>query len=116
MITSAPSFGAGEQYLLDIARHLEEKGPCAIAEAMGRARPVEGKRTRGIPELIEDGSGSVIVEDCTPGQLAKGILFLPKNPQEAEALSTNARLMAEQRFSLAVMIDANEGVFGQATQ
>jgi hypothetical protein len=56
------------------------------------------------------------VEDCTPGQLAKGILFLPKNPQEAEALSTNARLMAEQRFSLAVMIDANEGVFGQATQ
>ena len=55
---------------------------------------------RGIlPELIEDGTNGLVVED-TPENIAEAIMLLVDNPELCQKMGRNARVKALELFNL----------------
>ncbi len=108
-----------------VARRLRESCICllptrlegfglTIVEAMlSRVVPVVS-RLRGITDdIIDDGKTGVLV---TPGDMkgyAESIIHLLKNPEKLRSMSRAARVAAEEKYSMARMLDAYESLFGE---
>ena len=83
----------------------------AIVEAMACGVPVVATRTGGAGEIIKDGETGRLVPVGNAKALAKEICDLVENSAERARLSENARRDVADRFSLARMVDATEGLY-----
>jgi len=93
--------------ICDIYMHitLAEGGvSLALLEAMSMGRPIIATRVGGIPEAIEDGEDGLLTEPNVD-EVAKKIVYLLQNKEQAEELGRNAKKTAEERFTWIIAAD-----------
>jgi len=90
----------------------KEGMPFALLEAGLASLPVIASRVGGIPEVIEDGAGGLLVPPDDPGALAEAIQSLIKNPERAARLGTALRAHVEKEFSKERMVQETFALYG----
>jgi glycosyltransferase involved in cell wall biosynthesis len=70
--------------------------PVAVVEACASGLPVVATCVGGIPDLIRNGEEGLLVPDNDVQGMAEAVCSLIENPELAERLSTNGRLLAER--------------------
>jgi glycosyltransferase involved in cell wall biosynthesis len=81
--------------------------------AMSLGVPVIASRVGGLPEVIEDGSSGLLVEN-RPEQIAEAIRRLSSESSLACSLLRNARAIAAERFSAGRMIAGTLAAYRRA--
>jgi colanic acid/amylovoran biosynthesis glycosyltransferase len=74
--------------------------PVALMEAMAAESPVIASRLSGIPELVEDGVGGLLVEPGDAAELAAAIRRVAADPELARSLGGNGRRRVDEAFRL----------------
>jgi colanic acid/amylovoran biosynthesis glycosyltransferase len=74
--------------------------PVALMEAMAAGAPVLASRISGIPELIEDGVGGILLEPGDSLALARSIRILLEDPKLARSLADAGARKVRAEFSL----------------
>lgn len=84
----------------DVYAHVsfQEGLPLALLEAMALGTPIVATAAGGIPEVLRDGKNGTLVSGDAEA-IAKAILNLTANPENARHLAEAARSDAETRFS-----------------
>lgn len=77
----------------------------ALIEAMASGLPVIGSRVGGIPEVIEENTNGLLFRPGDAGELAGAIERLVSNRRLREQMGDNGRMVFEQRFRAAGMIE-----------
>lgn len=90
---------------------LAEGLPVVILEAMAMGKPVVSFKVGGIPEVIEDGRTGILVESKDTIALAKGIVRILKNKEEANKMGRLGKETIEKNFSLEAMIKKYEEIY-----
>jgi glycosyltransferase involved in cell wall biosynthesis len=75
-----------------------ENFPISILEAMACAVPVVATRVGGIPELVRDGDGGVLVEADDAGGMARAIEGLITHPAHRDTIARSGARRARERF------------------
>lgn len=94
-----------------VASSISEGFSMATLEAMAAGKPVVASRTGGLAEIIDDGRTGFLVPPGRPELLAAVIRQLVAQPELVSYLGRNARQAAAERYSLACMVQATEGVY-----
>lgn len=74
--------------------------PNAVIEAMAMKLPVVSTKSRGIPELIEDGVSGLLVPPRDEEALAQALIRLIEDKELRDKLGNNARKRVEERFDI----------------
>jgi colanic acid/amylovoran biosynthesis glycosyltransferase len=85
--------------------------PVCLMEAAAAGVPVVAPRVGGIPELVEHGVTGLLVPPDDPVALADALAELLRDHQCARRMGEAARRRAEERFSVALQVDALEQVW-----
>jgi hypothetical protein len=72
--------------------------PVALMEAMAAGVPVISTRLSGIPELVRDGEGGLLVPERDPAALAAAMERLAADPALAARLAEGGRRAVRERF------------------
>jgi glycosyltransferase involved in cell wall biosynthesis len=88
--------------------------PLTLLEAMVRARPVIASAVGGIPEVIEDGVGGVLVPPGDPAALAQALERFHRDPRGALALGEAGAAHVRERHSWDRVVDRFEDVYDEA--
>jgi len=88
-----------------------ENFPLSILEYMACGKPVAATRTGGVPEMIRHGFNGILVRTESPGDLAKGILYLINNKEIGRRMAENGRRFVEDNFTLDRMIQNYKDFF-----
>ena len=88
-----------------------EPAPLVAIQAAHMGRPVVGARTGGIPELVADGATGVVVDKDDSEAIARAVIYLVQNPDEARAMGERARIRARDVFGWQRCIDAYEALY-----
>ena len=83
----------------------------ALIEAMASGLPVVATDVGGNAEAVQNGVSGLIVPAEDPGALAKALLFLLGNPEEAMRMGAAAREAVEAHFTTAAMMQKTTGIF-----
>jgi glycosyltransferase involved in cell wall biosynthesis len=83
----------------------------AMTEAMLMGIPVVATAVNGIPELVTHGETGLLSPPQSPAQLAKNLVRLLDNPQEAQRMSQEAQRRVAPRFGIDQMITQIEDVY-----
>ena len=75
----------------------------ALAEAMACGVPVVASAVGGVPELVSDGVSGLLVPPQDPEALAAAILSILESPDLAAGLSTTARRVIANNFTVGGM-------------
>jgi sugar transferase (PEP-CTERM/EpsH1 system associated) len=75
-----------------------------ILEAMASGLPVVATSVGGNPELVTDGYTGALVPPADPDKMATTIFDYVMNPEKGKRQGKVARAVAEQRFSLDIMV------------
>ena len=75
--------------------------PVALMEAMACGAPVVSTRVSGIPELVEEGVGGLLVPPADAAQLAQALEQLLTRPSLGPSLARHARQKIEREFDVA---------------
>jgi len=74
--------------------------PTALIEAAAASRPVVATRVGGIPEIVQDGAGGILVPaPAGPAELAAALAALVGDRERREQLGAAARARFEERFA-----------------
>ena len=92
---------------------LTEGLPLALLEAMAAGRPVIASDVGGIPTVIEDKKTGLLVKPKDPAALKRALTILINDKEIARGLASNARELAERRFSLEKMTRSYEKVYSE---
>jgi L-malate glycosyltransferase len=79
---------------------LSEGLSSAILEAMANSLPIIATDVGGIPELVQNGDGGLLVAPADPAALACAIQHLADNPEIAQRMGLRGRQLVEERFTL----------------
>lgn len=88
--------------------------PVALMEAMAAGVPVVATRLSGIPELVRDGEGGLLVPERDAGALADAMARLAADPGLAARLAAGARRIVERDFDRARNVDRLEQLLSGA--
>jgi glycosyltransferase involved in cell wall biosynthesis len=88
--------------------------PVALMEAMACGVPVVSTRLSGIPELVREGEGGLLVPERDPEALADAMARIAGDPSLAARLGAGARRIVERDFDLAANVDALEALLSGA--
>ncbi len=80
-------------------------------EAMASGTPVIAARVGGVPEVIGDGIGGVLIDPEAPAQLASATDSLFAHPDRLAKLSASARERTVNGFSVNRFLDAHEALY-----
>jgi L-malate glycosyltransferase len=83
----------------------------AVAEAMHSKKPIIISNAGALPELIEHEISGLIVNPFNPEHWATNIIRLIQNKQFAKTLGLNAKLRAEDKYSIQKFVEAYESVY-----
>jgi colanic acid/amylovoran biosynthesis glycosyltransferase len=89
--------------------------PVALMEAMAMGVPVISTRLSGIPELVRDGEGGLLVPEKDPRALALAMERLVRDPALAERLAEGARRAVELDFDRARNVARLEALLSGAS-
>jgi colanic acid/amylovoran biosynthesis glycosyltransferase len=85
--------------------------PVALMEAMAAGVPVVATRLSGIPELVRDGEGGLLVPERDPAALAEAMERLARDPTLGGRLAEGARRAVERDFDRARNVERLEALF-----
>ena len=83
----------------------------AVLDALAEGKAVVATDCGGIPEIIHDGKTGRLVEPANPEALARGIIDLLSNPEQAARLGARGRAMVQSKFSIETMAENNLAVY-----
>jgi len=95
---------------------LQEGLGLSVIEAQAAGVPVVASNVGGLPDLIEDGKTGLLVPAGDKDALAKNIIALLKEPQQAQAMAAAARRQAEEDFSMEQMVKETIVFYEQYTR
>jgi glycosyltransferase involved in cell wall biosynthesis len=88
------------------------EGLCtSILDALARRRPVVASEVGGMPEIVEEGATGRLVPPRDPAALARAVVDLLTDRQQAERLALAGRERVESRFSVDAMVEGTLGVY-----
>jgi len=90
--------------------NISQSGVLQLAYAFGK--PVVVSRTGGLPEVVEEGRTGYVVEPGNSEELAKCLIELMRDPQQARMMGENARELAETRYSWERISPRNIELYG----
>jgi colanic acid/amylovoran biosynthesis glycosyltransferase len=90
--------------------------PNAVIEAMAMKLPVISTRSRGIPDLVEDGVSGMLVPPRDEEALAQAIMRLIEDKELRDKFGHNARKRVEERFDISKNIGEFVALFKGAGQ
>jgi len=86
--------------------------PIALLEAMACGLPVVATRVGGVPEVVEDGKSSFLVELKNPRGLAEKIIkTLEMSEEERKKMGEHGRKIVEKKFSIEQMVKEYENLY-----
>jgi glycosyltransferase involved in cell wall biosynthesis len=98
-----------------VARDGDRDGlPNVLAEALSQGLACVATRVSGIPELIEDGVGGVLVAPEAPDEFARALAALSADPARRRALGEAGRRRVAEKFALEGNIGRLARKFGLA--
>jgi glycosyltransferase involved in cell wall biosynthesis len=87
--------------------------PMALLEAMVAGNAILASATAGIPEAIADGREGILVPPGDLDAFAHGLRTLMTDPCRRRALGAAARVRANRDFTVEVMADRYESMYGR---
>ncbi|MDB5599136.1 MAG: glycosyltransferase [Xanthobacteraceae bacterium] len=94
----------------------EEGLPNSILEAMAAGLPVIATRVGGIPELIEHGTGGILVQRKNPQELGDAILALAHDPLGRAAMGAHNARRAKTMFTLEQSVHGYEQLYTRVSR
>jgi len=85
----------------------------AILDALALGIPVVAANSGGIPEIIRDGQTGRLVEAANPQALAKGIIEMLTNVEQAGAMARRGQADVKAKFSIDAMVESNLAVYNR---
>jgi len=85
--------------------------PNVVLEAMACGKPVVARDVGACGELIHDNETGFLVSSRDPKAFAGYTLALLNDPARAHAMGLTARSLAEERFSVAAMVQSTEALY-----
>jgi glycosyltransferase involved in cell wall biosynthesis len=85
----------------------------AALEAMASARPVIATRVGSLPEVVSDEATGLLVDPQNVEALAAALVRLAEDADLRERMGEQARIRAQQEFSLERMVERTLGVYGE---
>jgi len=85
----------------------------AILDALALGKPVVAANSGGIPEIIRDGQTGRLVEAANPQALAKGIIEMLTNVEQAGAMARRGQDDVKAKFSINAMVESNLAVYNR---
>jgi glycosyltransferase involved in cell wall biosynthesis len=90
--------------------------PMALLEAMLARKPIIASATAGIPEAIEDGRDGILVPPGDVDALADALTAVVANPERRAELGAAAFFRADEAFTVRVMAERYERLYGPRGQ
>ncbi|MDI9641308.1 glycosyltransferase family 4 protein [Kamptonema cortianum] len=94
--------------------HKESFG-IAVIESMARSKPVVVSRVGGLSEVVIHEQTGLVV-DANAHALGSGMNYLLQNREELERMGRNARMLIQEKFTLAQMVERLEAVYAKASR
>ena len=88
-----------------------ETFPNVVLEAYAYSKPVVASSVESIPDIVLHGKTGLLYRVGNTQELAKMILYMLTNPEEAEGMGHRARKLVEEKFSLEKVIDSLEVLY-----
>ncbi len=88
-----------------ICSSVKEGMPYSIIEAMMAELPIISTNVGGIPEMLEQNISGILIDPQKPILLAENIKALYEHQEIADILATNAKNIAQQKFTKQQMIE-----------
>lgn len=85
--------------------------PITIIEAMASCLPVIASNVGGVRELVEDNKTGFLLHQQSPAELAKKIIYLLKNKNEAQKFGKLGKTKAEKEFSVSTMVKQYQNLY-----
>jgi glycosyltransferase involved in cell wall biosynthesis len=102
------------QFDVFVMPSLQEGLGLSVMEAQASGLAVVASRVGGLPSLIEDGRTGYLVPPNDPAALAKAVIRVLKDPQEARRMGERARDFIRTHFSADKMVTETLGVYRKA--
>jgi glycosyltransferase involved in cell wall biosynthesis len=83
----------------------------AVLDALAVGKTVVATNSGGIPEIISDGETGRLVEPSNPEALARGIIDVLQQPEQARRMAARGRELVEKKFSIESMVEQNLVVY-----
>jgi len=90
--------------------------PLALLEAMAARKPIVATQVGGIPDAIEDGESGLLVNPSNSEEMAKAIIRLCQDPEEAARLAKGARCRAVEAYSIEAVASQIEQIYRSGLQ
>jgi glycosyltransferase involved in cell wall biosynthesis len=88
-------------------------GTCrAVLESLCMGKPVIAARRGILPNLVEDGSTGLVIDD-SPKNIAKAIITLAQDRDRCRQMGRRAHTSAKKRFSLSSQADETLSIYAQ---
>jgi glycosyltransferase involved in cell wall biosynthesis len=108
--TDIPQIMAASDIVVHSASEPEPFGR-VVVEAMAASRPVIATAAGGVLEIIQDQVNGFLVPPKRPVAMAKAILHLLRNPEQACLVGQRAQRYVTQRFSIDQHVTAIEQIY-----
>ncbi len=90
---------------------IREGQPMALLEAMAKGMPIVATKAGGIPETVENGVESILVEPSNPEALANAIAEVVSNTELMNRLAENAYKRVVRDYSIQSVSRKLEGIY-----
>jgi glycosyltransferase involved in cell wall biosynthesis len=88
-----------------------EGNPLSIMEAMAAGKPVICTAVGGVPELVEDGQGGLIVPQRDRQALAEAMSYMLEDPEARSSMGSASARRAMSHFDRKAMTEAYEDLY-----
>ena len=85
--------------------------PMSIVEAMAAAKPVLATKIGGLPEIVAEGENGYLVEPANVEALAQKLKLLLENDKLRAVMGERGRQIANEKFSLRMMIEKYQDLY-----
>jgi len=84
---------------------IRESFGVSALEAASTGIPVVATRTGGIPGVVADNATGMLVQPGNPGEIARAVISLYKNPDKRREMGDNARKMVKTKYEWNVCVE-----------